>query len=269
MDSAAASARGKSKVRSAGKGLSQVPPIWQAEPVKISEVTALALTAPYWRYPGHPRNGVRNCAWVRIDTDAGITGWGEAYCGCYATEVTVAALRRFRRSLIGKSALDPVGTLKEMRFWNRYWAMRGIGAQSTSAIEAALWDIFAQAQNLPLWRLLGDGEPHPLLLYGSAGENSRNPQEIRDEVAAYVQNGFRAYKIRCGGGATETPNRFSLDVERVAAAREGLGPDRLLFVDLAVPQKAVPWTLERAADYFRALEPYRVAFYGVRTGHDL
>ena len=78
--------------------------------MQITNVEPVALTAPYIRPytpADHPANGVRSCVWVRIETSDGVTGWGEAYCGCYATEVTMAALRRFRRSLLGRDPLDP------------------------------------------------------------------------------------------------------------------------------------------------------------------
>jgi D-galactarolactone cycloisomerase len=231
--------------------------------MKVREIEVVALTAPYIRPhtpPGHPANGVRNCVWVRLDTDEGVSGWGEAYCGCYATEVTIAALQRFRRSLLGKDPLDPGATLRELRFRNRYWAMRGLGAQCTSAIEGALWDIVGQVKQQPVWRLLGDGRTRPVLLYASAGESALPPQALFDEVTEYVGQGYRAYKLRCGGRLDDQEDRLAVDTERVAAAREALGPEGLLFADVAVPQKSANWDFDRAEKYLRALHPYQVRF---------
>src|SRR5262245_22634757 len=111
--------------------------------MKVTGFDIIPLTAPYIRADtpaGHPSNGTRNCVFVRLTGEDGIVGWGEAYCGCYATEVTIAALRRLRRSFLEAPHDDPSQTMRQVRFHNRYWAMRGIGAAATSAIEAAVFD---------------------------------------------------------------------------------------------------------------------------------
>lgn len=105
----------------------------------------------------------------------------------------MVALRRLAPSLLGQDAADPSAVLAQMRFRNRYWAMRGIGAQSTSAIEVALWDIAGKIQGKLLWQMLRDGQPHPVLLYASDGSNELSPKEIYDEASSYMAQGFRAY----------------------------------------------------------------------------
>jgi L-alanine-DL-glutamate epimerase-like enolase superfamily enzyme len=231
--------------------------------MRVVNAEVVALTAPY-RDPDtpadQPANGMRNCVWLRLDTDGGISGWGEAYCGVYATEVTMAALRRLLPSLLRRDASEPRALMQWVRDRNRYWAMRGIGAQSTSAIEAALWDIVGKSHDQPVWQLLGDGRPRPVLLYASVGDNSLSPAEIRDEARRYALAGYRAYKLRCGGHWGEEGDRLALDAERVSAAREGLGSDRLLFVDVSVPQRPEPWAPGRAEAYMEALAPYDVRF---------
>src|SRR5580700_3239574 len=107
--------------------------------MKISRITSFPLTAPYTvpsLPPDHWAHGLRNCVWLRIDTDEGLSGWGESYCGVHATEVTLAALRRLTRTLVGGDFQEPSEILADVRFDNLYWAARGIGAQCTSAIEA-------------------------------------------------------------------------------------------------------------------------------------
>lgn len=238
--------------------------------MKIVKVDAVALTAPYVLPPQlstppgyNAATEVRNCAWARIETNDGLVGWGEAYSGCYATEVTLAAIRRLAPALLSQDASDPTAALAHMRFWNRYWSMRGIGAQSTSALEAAVWDIVGQAEGKPLWQLLGDGTPRPVLLYASHGANWSSPQELYDEVQWFNSQGYRAYKMRCGEdpGDEYNPDRIKLDVERMAAVREALGPDRLLFVDAGVPQIPRTWERGRAEAYLQAFQPFNVRFF--------
>lgn len=198
---------------------------------------------------------------MRITTDEGFTGWGESYSGCYATEVTQAALIRLSAGLVGQNVLDYDGLLANMRFKNRYWAMRGLGAQATSAIEGAVLDLAAQALGQPLWKLLGAAKPEPIVLYASAGENVSCPEDILTEARFYASQGYRAYKLRCGGARyTDSSNRLALDIERVAAAREGLGSEGMLFVDVAVPQRPVAWERGRAEAYVEALRRFDVSF---------
>jgi L-alanine-DL-glutamate epimerase-like enolase superfamily enzyme len=229
--------------------------------MSIRGLEIIPLTAPYIRAdtpPDHPANGTRNCVFVRLTSDGGRIGWGEAYCGCYATQVTIAALRRLERSLLDGPTDDPAETIRRVRFQNRYWAMRGIGAAATSAIESAVFDLHAQLLGQPLWRILNDAA-RPVLAYASAGDNSLSPDEIFRQSRRLRDEGYRAYKLRAGGRLGDAPaDRLPLDVQRVAAAREALGPDAKLFVDVAVPQRPQPWPRERAEAYLRALEPYDV-----------
>jgi L-alanine-DL-glutamate epimerase-like enolase superfamily enzyme len=243
--------------------------------MSIRRIDIIPLTAPYLRAdtpPDHPSNGTRNCVFLRIESNDGLVGWGEAYCGCYATEVTVAALRRLERSLrsVASSAIDdPAEAMRVVRFQNRYWAMRGIGACATSAIESALLDLYAQRKGLPLWRVLvqqsvhgaAASDGHKALAYASAGDFSFSPEGIFRQARRLREHGFRAYKLRCGGSRSDTAGDcLPRDVERVAAAREAMGSDAMIFVDVGVPQRPQTWPREKAEAYLRAIAPYGVGF---------
>lgn len=231
--------------------------------MKIRSAEPVPLTAPF-TFRGlptdHPYNGVSNCVWLRVETDEGITGWGEVYAGRYATEVAIAALRRYCPAILGKDPTNPATLMEEARYDNRYWAMRGIGAMSASAVEAAVWDIAGKAKGQPVWRLLGDGRPRPVTPYASAGIGELTPREIHDEVKRFMAEGYRAYKISCGGFPVTGDGELKRDTERVAAAREALGPDGLLFTDVFVPQRRRTWTLDESEAWIRALQPYKIGF---------
>ena len=80
--------------------------------MRVVNAEIVPLSAPYFDpdLPADdPTNGaLRNCVWVRLDPDEGIGGWGEAYCGVYATEVTIAALRRLLRASSAGTPATPV-----------------------------------------------------------------------------------------------------------------------------------------------------------------
>ena len=80
-------------------------------------------------------------------------------------------------------------------------------------------------------------------------------------MTLYTSQGYRAYKLRCGGARyTDSGSRLSIDIERVASAREGLGPEGMLFVDVAVPQRPTTWERACAEAYLDALHRFNVRF---------
>ncbi|MBV9081198.1 MAG: hypothetical protein JOZ62_00870 [Acidobacteriaceae bacterium] len=87
-----------------------------------------------------------------------------------------------------------------------------------------------------------------------------SPDEIREQARYYASLGYRAYKMRCGGDPDQTGDRLSIDRDRIAAAREALGMDRLLFVDVAIPQRPTAWDEGRVEAYMDICEPMKVRF---------
>jgi L-alanine-DL-glutamate epimerase-like enolase superfamily enzyme len=139
--------------------------------------------------------------------------------------------------------------------------MRGIGAVAASAIEAELFDLYAQGQGKPLCRVLGGGKGRKILAYASAGDLSFSPDGIFQQAKRLRREGFRAYKIRAGGRGSDPPvDRLQLDVDRIAAGREAMSPDASIFVDVGVPQRPQPWPRSKAEAYLRAFEPYKIGF---------
>jgi L-alanine-DL-glutamate epimerase-like enolase superfamily enzyme len=104
---------------------------------------------------------------------------------------------------------------------------RGAVLRALSAVDIALWDLAAKAAGRPLRELLG-GAGDTVEAYGSGGYyRPGDPVAlVTEEVERYIALGFRDYKMKFGG----LP--LAEDVARVAAAREALGPDRRLALDI-------------------------------------
>jgi L-alanine-DL-glutamate epimerase-like enolase superfamily enzyme len=99
----------------------------------------------------------------------------------------------------------------------------GIASMAISAIDTALWDLKAKLFDAPLVSLLGavrDTVP----VYGSGGFTSYSVRELCDQVAGWVDAGIPRVKMKIGRDP-------QADVERVAAARDAIGPAAELFVD--------------------------------------
>ena len=91
-----------------------------------------------------------------------------------------------------------------------------------TAVESALWDLFAREIGVPLRALCGSG--HRRHVPVAPGIGRYDPREGARLAAELVAEGFRTIKFKGGRG-------ISLDVEIVTAAREAIGPDILLRLD--------------------------------------
>jgi L-alanine-DL-glutamate epimerase-like enolase superfamily enzyme len=101
-------------------------------------------------------------------------------------------------------------------------------AHTWSGVEMALWDLLGRARGVPVWRLLGYDRSHPKLPYASMlfGDT---PADTWQQGRAAQQAGYGAAKFGWGPIGRDTP---MVDAEHFAAAREGIGPDALLMVDV-------------------------------------
>lgn len=115
-----------------------------------------------------------------------------------------------------------------------------------AGIDIALWDLKGKHAKLPVWRLLGGSNPE-VFAYATGGyyfDEGDPVESVYDELASYVEAGFKAVKIKVGGVSIEE------DVERVRQAREALGPHALML------DANCAYDIETATRAIRAFEPY-------------
>jgi L-alanine-DL-glutamate epimerase-like enolase superfamily enzyme len=101
-------------------------------------------------------------------------------------------------------------------------------AHTWSGVEMALWDLLGRARGEPVWRLIGYREAHPKLPYASLLFGA-DAQETLARAKDAIARGFRAAKF---GWADFGAAGLDRDIDHLAAAREGLGPDGTLLVDV-------------------------------------
>src|SRR5690606_16139241 len=197
--------------------------------MKISDIKAFPISFPVPADKsvtlGIGRSVKRDAVLVRVETDSGIVGWGEAHHGRCPGAIARLIDTTLRELVLGMDATDVAGV------WHRVYKMQlashGMGAAAAlalSGLDLALWDIRCQATQWPLCQLLG-GTPKPIKAYaGGIALGWQAPESLVDEARALVELGFRALKLRVG----DTARR---DVERVRAVRQALGDDIDLLVD--------------------------------------
>ena len=169
----------------------------------------------------------RSAVLVRVDTDEGISGIGEAaYFGGPPMITKMIIEKELADYIIGE---DPRNI---ERLWEKMYqrsikhGRKGAIIASMSGIDIALWDIIARSVNMPLYRLLG-GFHERIRAYASAGfyAESKGLKELANEMASYVKEGFTAVKMKIGRVSQAE------DVARIKAVREAIGPNIDLLVD--------------------------------------
>jgi len=197
---------------------------------------------------------------VKVDTDAGLVGWGEAKAGVGSASSAygLAAIvnRDLAPLLVGRDPRD-VGPLWEVLYSTprEGYALdrghvlpqlgrRGLSISAIAGVDLALWDILGKSLGAPVWRLLGGRRAARMPAYASGGWADET--RIGEQLLGYVaQGGFRAVKMRVGVMDGE-PHRSAA---RVRAARRALGPDVKLMADAHGT-----WTVAEAKAFCRMVE---------------
>ncbi|HVC29610.1 MAG TPA: enolase C-terminal domain-like protein, partial [Steroidobacteraceae bacterium] len=176
---------------------------------------------------------------VFVETDAGLTGVGEATLAAAPASITRAVVEdELAPMLVGE---DP---LRVEFLWQRMYrrsfrhGRKGLLLNGIAGIDIALWDIVGQAAGLPLYRVFGACHER-LPAYASGGFYSpgKDAAAIAEECAGYIAEGYRVIKMKVGRNsdleldrmadlANAEKLRVSLDddIKRVRAVRKAIGP---------------------------------------------
>lgn len=217
--------------------------------------------------------------WVKVSTDAGITGWGEPYLEGHV-ETVFAEVERLKPYLLGQ---DPTET---ERLW-RVMYQSGLGyvggpvkMSALSGLDMAFWDIKGKACGLPVYRLLGGPVRTRLPVYRALGSDPihfvepgdpyrrglarRTPgsKPHDDVVRGYVETaqeilrwGFKSMKMHVQvSGDFQAQYRIAQIRDSVQAVREAVGNDIELAIDVHNPQP------QMALKLAQLLEPFDLLF---------
>jgi L-alanine-DL-glutamate epimerase-like enolase superfamily enzyme len=171
-----------------------------------------------------------NTVWLRVVTDQGLEGWGEAF-GHASSATTMAMIdSQLAPAILGQDARDIGGLRQRLSKGFHGFGRNGTHMFAVSALDIALWDIAGKQAGLPLWRLLGATPVSSmrsyasLLRYGEAGM-------VAAACERATARGYRDIKLH------------EITVPEVRAARQAIGPDARLMVDTNCP-----WTVWEAID---------------------
>jgi galactonate dehydratase len=189
----------------------------------------------------------------RIETDDGLVGWGEPVVEGRA-EVVRAAVDVLAEYLIGQ---DPLRIEDHWQVLTKggFYRDGPVLGSAVAGIDQALWDIAGKHYDAPVHALLGGPVRERVRVYAWVGGDE--PAELAESIAAQVEAGFSAVKMNASGISSPIATAAEIDmiVQRVATAREALGPGRDVAIDCH--GRFTPATARRVLP---ELAPYRPLF---------
>lgn len=175
----------------------------------------------------------RNFVTLKIETDEGIYGIGDATLNGRELSVASYLEDHIIPCLIGRDA-HAIEDIWHYLYRGAYWRRGPVTMSAIAAVDTALWDIKAKAAGMPLYQLLGGKSREAVMVYGHA--NGRDIEETSDEVAKYIEMGYKAIRAQSG-----IPG---------LASTYGVAKDKMYYepADAALPSENV-WSTEKYLDH--------------------
>ncbi len=175
----------------------------------------------------------RNFVTLKIETDDGVYGIGDATVNGRELAVVSYLEDHVIPCLIGRDA-HQIEDIWHYLYRGAYWRRGPITMAAIAAVDTALWDIKAKAAGMPLYQLLGGKSREAVMVYGHA--NGRDIEETCDEVAKYIDLGYKAIRAQSG-----IPG---------LASTYGVAKDKMYYepADAALPTENI-WSTEKYLDH--------------------
>ncbi|MCP4820405.1 MAG: mandelate racemase/muconate lactonizing enzyme family protein [Shimia sp.] len=200
--------------------------------MKITKITSHVLQYDLPELLGYSQQyyAKRSAHLVEVETDAGITGWGE----CFGPGNVALANKTIVEQVIQPMILGDDPTDRDV-IWHKVYNLlrdhgqKGMPMQSLSGVDIALWDIAGKAVGLPIHKLIGGAHRKDVAVYGYGMMLRPEPvtelaARFVDEAAEIRDAGFAATKMKVGLGP-------KADVVLADAVRRGVGDGFPFMVD--------------------------------------
>ena len=190
----------------------------------IKKVDTIELSIPF--SDGSAGEGIMPSQWteldmvlVRIEADNGLVGWGEAFS--YFCRESVAALinRAIKPVLEGATFTSPQEIQEDLQRKMILQGMYGISSFAHSGIDIALWDLWAKAEQVPVYQLLGGKTRDSIPAYASLVRYA-DTALVRQFSQKAINEGYRYIKLH------------EIALKDIEACREVAGPEIAMTVDV-------------------------------------
>jgi L-alanine-DL-glutamate epimerase-like enolase superfamily enzyme len=248
--------------------------------MKITGIETRLLAVAWDADPNWAFRTDMSTALIRVDTDEGVSGWGETIMGYFAPQSVPALVDFYKPVLIGEDprAIDLLW--RKMYNASIYWGRTGAGLSTISGIEMALWDLNGKLLNAPVWQLLGGKARDRVRVYASGGGALWPMEATVKKVRTYKEMGYGAAKVgtqfTLATPQTDSPNKQEAWVRMGAgstaelAEREGekfrllrkeFGSQFELLLDGHQGARVHPTSTMEALRICQAIEPYGILLY--------
>lgn len=218
--------------------------------MRITNVEALILKLPTIT---DDVDGTQDDLIIRIETDAGIIGYGEVDSSPYVAKAVIDAETShgvsygLRELLLGSDPMLIEQLWQTMYAKTAYYGRFGPVIHAMSGVDLALWDIAGKVHGEPVHRLLGARHRERVKAYASS-LMPETPREAFEKAEKFRQQGFLAMKFGWGPIGTS----LSRDRELFRAVREGAGSDAEIMIDAG--QRYTLKNAQRAAEFLAEIE---------------
>ena len=186
----------------------------------------------------------RNFVTVRITTDDGVTGVGDATLNGRELAVASYLQDHLAAQLIGRDPLR-IDDIWHYLYRGAYWRRGPVTMTAIAGVDTALWDIKGKVAGLPVYQLLGGRARDGITVYGHA--SGATIEEAVEDAAGYLSRGYRAVRLQSsipgldstygiGGvaaaGADAARHRMRIDELRGRHVREHDGVTRAFVVEV-------------------------------------
>ncbi len=208
--------------------------------MKITDVRAYVVDSAGPAWGAAPD---REWTFVRVDTDEGITGWGEStnYPG-RGSFLTGHAVKAMKEALVGEDPSDIERLWHKMYRRYTYMGAKGLPTVAISGVDIALWDIKGKALGRPVWDLLGGRFRDSVRLYANGWfVGCKTPEQYAEAARKVVESGHEAMKLDpflemkktaicyVDGEISHEGEQLGYDI--IAAVREAVGPNVEILID--------------------------------------
>lgn len=182
--------------------------------MKITDITVYKVK-PRWIF-------------VKVDTDEGLSGWGEMISGT-KTETVAAGAREMGYFLKGRNPFEIERLWQEL--YRSFYRGGPVNGTVVSGLEMALWDIKGKALGVPVYELLGGRARDRIMVYSWIGGD--RPKDVAAAAIDRQELGFRAIKMNCTEELHYIDSYCKVQevVQRVQAIREAVGEDFGIAID--------------------------------------
>jgi L-alanine-DL-glutamate epimerase-like enolase superfamily enzyme len=215
--------------------------------MKLKSIEPIAVRLPLRRTMKTSQRAMRvsENVLVRVESDDGLVGWGEAASAPTMTGETMESMVAAIRLMAGQLVAQPVEALGS--FSSRMAKSLYGNSAAKAAIDIAVSDLLGKAKGKPIWELLGTRRRDrvPALWMLAEGNVDHDVEEARRKR----EDGYVAFKIKVGGNAPEA------DALRTSRICDAVGPGHLVSADANQG-----WTVAQALAFLREINPAPLTF---------